>query len=130
MRIVPESLEKAVSRIENEEYFPLKLVFEQERRSLSYFVLCHGSYDLLELACEEATGILRRVTLVICSEYSVSDRCLPQIRCASDGRIRIDGSLKEEVPTFSVTLFRDGIEILLSSERPSFYVRTGQLVLG
>lgn len=130
MRIVPESLEKAVSRIENEEYFPLKLVFEQERRSLSYFVLCHGSYDLLELACEEATGILRRVTLVICSQYSVSDRCLPQIRCASDGRIRIDGSLKEEVPTFSVTLFSDGIEILLSSERPSFYVRTGQLVLG
>ena len=95
MRIVPESLEKAVSRIKNEEYFPLKLVFEQERRSLSYFVLCHGSYDLLELACEEATGILRRVTLVICSEYSVSDRCLPQIRCASDGRIRIDGSLKD-----------------------------------
>ena len=59
MRIVPESLEMAVSRIENEEYFPLKLVFGQERRSLSYFDLCHGSYDLLELACEEATGILR-----------------------------------------------------------------------
>ena len=50
MRIVPESLEMAVSRIENEEYFPLKLVFGQERRSLSYFDLCHGSYDLLELA--------------------------------------------------------------------------------
>lgn len=110
------------------DYIPLQLHSDSGCVSPDYYQIRKGDSSLLELAFDEASSIIHRVTLLICEdfhimneEYSIPDGCV-------EGDILLDASGTEESEVFLCNVFPNAVRITLSSLPCSTRIRSGNVI--
>ena len=124
-------LSDSASRFENEEYFPIRVVFDSSVEGIKHAGFYNGDEDLLEIAYDKETGKLKTIQIVICHNYSIidSDYSLPVSCLGSDGdAIAVVDHF--ECPCFGMQIYNDCIVVTVSDHMISQYIRCGQVLFG
>ena len=82
---------------------------------------------MFELSVNPETYELKRFSLTLCNHYSFEDGLLSLPEYV-EGTIAIEGPLKTECSTFSVTVYNDGVYIKTSSDSPTVYIKCGNII--
>ena len=119
------------SHIENEEFFSLRVVFDHDANHVRYAGFYYGCDDLLELAVDRDSGMLRSILLTICNHYSIFDSCFDYGNIVpSDEEVIIRLTDHNECSVFNMDVFNNSAVIKVSETVPSKYVKCGQVLFG
>lgn len=120
------------SHIRHDEYFPLTVILDDEADLYRHVQFEHeddGVDGILELCLDWDTHRLRKMLLVHCLSYQVSEMPAP----SPESQV---GTLCFELPkitycdSFDVTLYRNGMELRLGTTLAFNWYRSGQVVFG
>ena len=118
-------------KIELEEYIPFKIKFIGKEEPINYFSYSKEKKSMLEIAIGSNSGLIRRITLLICEKYEIYDDtlCLEKIKC-EEGEIEIEEYRSMECENFITHLFCNGIRVLLSYKETVRYIKKEALFIG
>lgn len=121
---------KMESRFIIEEYFPavLEISGSSEELNNHFIEFKYKNTDMCEFAVHRETHAIKRFTLALCNHYAIIEGNL-SVPDSPDGALMIDGPDTAECKTFMVSIYSDGMIIKLSDDNPSYYYRTGNLIL-
>ena len=118
-----------LSHIENEEYFPLRVVYNSSIESVRFIGFYYKDIDLLELTVDRETGLVRQLQIVVCSHFQFVDKeYLPEN--ADDARIYFNYAQHIDCDIFSLTVFKNAVQIIVSDKTASVFSRCGQAIYG
>jgi len=118
------------SHIEDEEFFSLRVVYDSSFESNRYIGFYYGETDLLELSVNRETGLLKKLQVVVCAHYTLSDETAPVIDDAKECSLLLDFPQHNECNFFLMTVYSDGVFITLSNNPAVQYYKCGQVVYG
>ena len=131
MKKIKILLSDSTSHIENEEYFPLRVMFEPKTDDIRHAGFYYGDEDLLELASAGDSDVLKLMQLTICHHYSILESGYDYNSIdISDENLSLELPDHTECDTFMVSIYDNCIVIKLSSEEPTKFCKSGQLLFG
>ena len=118
---------RAISKFIKEEYFPVIVEFDSEELNNRFIEFDFQDTDMLELAVNPHTKLLKRVTLTLCNHYRFLSESLI-IPDYDEGMMAIIGPDSTECPCFLANIYTDGVKIDLSEARATKYYKVGNIV--
>ena len=101
--------------MELEEYIPLKIIFNKDKEAVEYISYSKDKTSSLEFTVGIKSKLLKRITLLLCKEYSeTTDKLV--VENFEDGKI-IFHSDDIECPVFKTILYSNGSRIILSDKK-------------
>ena len=107
--------------MELEEYIPLKIIFNRDEEAVEYISYSKDKTSSLEFTVGIKSKLLKRITLLLCKEYSETTNKLV-VENFEDGKI-IFHSDDIECPVFKTILYSNGTRIILSDKKSSRYIK-------
>ena len=89
----------------------------------------HGKTSFLEITVGVASGLIKRVTLLLSKEYDVNRGKL-NTDTYETGDLRVYNELKNSCSHFKTHLYEDGIKIIISEKKVFEYVKIDKLYFG
>ena len=118
-----------LSHIEDEEYFPLRVVYDPSIESIRFVGFYYEDTDLLEFTVDRETGLVRQLQIVVCSHFQFVDKeYLPEN--ADDAVIYLNYAQHIDCDIFSLTVFKNAVQVIISNKTASVFSRCGQVVYG
>ena len=114
----------------NEDYFALKVVNDSSVESTKYVEFCFGDTDLLEFSLDRESNIIKKFLLVLCNHFEVLDVDFRSDIACESGSISINLPQHNDCITFSVKVYRNAVDIVLSSESVDKTIKCGQVMFG
>ncbi len=111
-----------------EEYIPLKIIFNNEEEVVEYVSYSKDKTSSLEFTVGIKSKLLKRITLLLCKEYSETTNKLV-IENYEDGKIIFHGD-DVECAVFKTILYSNGVRIVLSDKKSSHYIKMDKVYLG
>lgn len=118
------------SHIINEDYFPLRVVYDSTPENTRLIGFYFGDTDLLEFSVDGNTGVIKKLQLVICNHFKIFGYDYPEELIAASGSIVFDYPQHNDCEFFSVKVFNNAVDIKLTEKEPSFFYFCGQVVFG
>ena len=118
---------KVTSRFVQEEYFPAIVDFSSEELNNHFIEFCYKDTDMLEFSVHPVTHTLKRFMLTLCNHYEIKDSSLDIPKC-NEGTVSISGPDRLECEIFKAIVYRNGMNILLSSEPADHHFKSGQII--
>ena len=119
------------SHIENEVYFPLRVVYNTATYDVRHAGFYKGSTDLLELAIAGDPGVIKYILLTICHHYSISDSCFDYSSIVpSDDEVILRLTDHNKCSVFHMDVYNNCAVIRLTKTGPSRYIKCGQVLFG
>ena len=118
-----------LSNIENEEYFPLRVVYDPSIESIRFVGFYYEDSDLLEFTVDRETGLIREMQIVVCNHFQFADHDY-QPEPAESSIIRLHYAQHNDCEAFMLTVYNNAIQIILSDESASAFYRFGQVTYG
>lgn len=114
--------------MELEEYIPLKIIFNKDKEAVEYISYSKDKTSSLEFTVGIKSKLLKRITLLLCKEYSeTTDKLV--VENFEDGKI-IFHSDDIECPVFKTILYSNGSRIILSDKKSSHYIKMDKVYFG
>lgn len=115
------------SRFIHEDYFPVIIEFSDEELNNLFMEFTFEDSDMFELAVNPKTYALKRFSLTLCNHYEFKndDLKLPEYE---EGVIHITGPITNKCPSFKAYVYKNGIEITISSEIATKHLKSGHLI--
>lgn len=131
MKLIIDKCKNMNVGLELEEYIPLKVVIEDIEEPVNYFSYSKGKKSLLEFAVGVKSEMIKKITLLMSAEYTISDKkvCMGSEPCEC-ANIKMEEYNTIECEKFSTYLFEDAIKISLSTERIDRYIQMDKLYIG
>ena len=114
--------------MELEEYIPLKIIFNKDKEAVEYISYSKDKTSSLEFTVGIKSKLLKRITLLLCKEYSETTNKLV-VENFEDGKI-IFHSDDIECPVFKTILYSNGTRIILSDKKSSHYIKMDKVYFG
>ena len=114
--------------MELEEYIPLKIIFNRDEEAVEYISYSKDKSSSLEFTVGIKSKLLKRITLLLCKEYSETTNKLV-VENFEDGKI-IFHSDDIECPVFKTILYSNGTRIILSDKKSSHYIKMDKVYFG
>lgn len=114
--------------INTEEYIPLKLIINKDEEPVEYINYSKGNTSCLEIALGSTSGFIKRITLLLCKEYS-----------EIEGKLLVDKFQNKEVliqknnvecNLFKAVIYSDGVRIVLSDKIIKQYSKMDRVYVG
>jgi hypothetical protein len=122
--------DKQTSRVELEEYFPLRIVFDPAIGHNRFVGFYYGDKSLLEFTVDRQSGIVRQFQIVICENYQIKDSKRDIPVASETGVIALNYPAHFDCDTFILSAYRNCVEIALSSEAANEHYAVGQVLFG
>ena len=114
----------------NEDYFALKVVNDPSVGSTKYVEFCFGDTDLLEFSLDIESNIIKKFLLVLCNHFDILDMDYCTDTVCESGCISIDLPQHNDCNSFSVRVYRNAVDIVLSTESVKQTIKCGQVLFG
>lgn len=114
--------------MELEEYIPLKIIFNRDEEAVEYISYSKDKTSSLEFTVGIKSKLLKRITLLLCREYSETKNKLV-VKNFEDGKI-IFHSDDTECPVFKTILYSNGTRIILSDKKSYHYIKMDKAYFG
>ncbi len=114
----------------NEDYFPVKAVYDPSVGSTKYVGFYYGDTDLLEFSLDRETNSIKKLMLVLCNHFKVLDTDFQSATVCESGSISLDLPQHNECDSFRVFVYRNAVDILLSQTTVQRIVKSGQVLFG
>ena len=114
--------------MELEEYIPLKIIFNRDEEAVEYISYSKDKTSSLEFTVGIKSKLLKRITLLLCKEYSETTNKLV-VENFEAGKI-IFHSDDIECPVFKTILYSNGTRIILSDKKSSHYIKMDKAYFG
>lgn len=118
-----------LSYIENEEYFPLRVVYDQSIESIRFIGFYFDNNDLLEFTVDRETGLIRKMQIVVCSHFKFVDEEY-LLEEAADAVLFLNYAQHTDCNTFRLTVFKNAVQVIISDKDASAFFRCGQVIYG
>ncbi len=118
-----------LSHIENEEYFPLRVVYNSSIDSIRYVGFYYKDTDLLEFAVDRETGLVRIMQIVVCSHFQYMDDEY-MTGDADNAKVYLDYAQHNDCSNFKLTVFKNAVQIIISDKTASEFFICGQITYG
>ncbi|MDO4392942.1 MAG: hypothetical protein Q4C80_00830 [Bacillota bacterium] len=115
------------SKIIQEEYFPVIIEFSSEELNNKFLEFNYTDTDMFEVSVNPETYEIKRFSLTLCNHYSFVDAIMV-LPTYEEGILHITGPTTTECSLFNANVYKDGLEIRISSELASRYLKSGQLI--
>ena len=118
-----------LSHIENEEYFPLRVIYDPSIESIRFAGFYYKDTDLLEFTVDRETGAVKEMQIVVCSHFQFADdEYLP--KDANESIIFLNYAQHNDCSIFNLTVFRNAVQVTVSDKTASVFSRCGQVIYG
>ena len=114
--------------IKLEEYIPLKIIFSNDGEAVEYISYSKDKTSLLELTVGIKSKLIKRITLLLCKEYSETTNKLV-VENFEDRKMMFHGD-DVECSVFKIILYFNGVKIVLSDKNSSQYVKIDKVYFG
>ena len=111
-----------------EEYIPLKIIFNKDEEAVEHISYSKDKTSSLEFTVGIKSKLLKRITLLLCKEYSETTNKLV-VENFEDGKI-VFHSDDIECPVFKTILYSNGTRIILSDKKSSHYIKMDKVYFG
>ncbi|MBQ3952548.1 MAG: hypothetical protein II803_00970 [Firmicutes bacterium] len=118
-----------LSHIENEDYFPLRVVYDPSIESIRFIGFYYKDTDLLEFTVDRETGAVKEMQIVVCSHFQFVDNEF-LTEDASEAVIHLNYAQHNDCDVFNLTVFRNAVQIIVSSQTASMFSKCGQVTYG
>lgn len=112
-----------------EDYIPLKILIDRKDEAIKNISYAKDKNSLLEIAVGISSGLIKRITLLLCKEYDISENKLG-IDVYETGDLKVNAQMKNICSYFKTHLYEDGIRIVISEEKVIKYVKMDRLYVG
>lgn len=131
MNNIKVKLNNSNSHIEHEDYFPLRVVYDVKTNEIHHVGFYNEDEDLLELAVANNSGALKHLQVSICHHYSTVDACFDYNNLNTIGEdLVIQLSDHNNCNVFDMTIYNNCIDIKLSNNEATHFVKSGQVLFG
>ncbi len=127
MKILTENENYKVNII-LEEYIPLKIILNKDEEALEYISYSKDKSSCLEFAVGIKSKLIKRITLLLCKEYSETANELI-IENFENSKILLNGD-DVECTVFKTILYSNGARIILSDKNSFKYIKIDNVYLG
>ena len=118
-----------LSHIENEEYFPLRVVYDSSIDSIRFIGFYYNDTDLLEFTVDRETGFVRKMQIVVCSHFQFEDaEYFPED--VGESKVYLDYAQHNDCSIFKLTVFKNAVQVVVSDKTASTFSRCGQVTYG
>ncbi len=114
--------------IKLEEYIPLKIIFSKDEEAVEYISYSKNKTSSLEVVIGAKSKQIKRITLLLCKEFSETTNELVVKNC-EDEKI-IFNSTNIECNVFKTILYCNGARIILSDKTSDKYIKRDKVYLG
>ena len=111
-----------------EEYIPLKIIFNKDEEAVEYISYSKDKTSSLEFIVGIKSKLIKRITLLLCKEYSETTNKLV-VENFEDRKI-IFHSDDVECSIFKTILYSNGARIILSDKNSFQYVKMDKVYFG
>lgn len=111
-----------------EEYIPLKVIFSKDEEAVEYISYSKDKTSSLEFTVGIKSKLIKRITLLLCKEYSETTNKLV-VENFEDRRIILHGD-DVECSIFKIILYSNGARIVLSDKNSSQYIKMDKVYFG
>lgn len=119
-----------ISQVECEEYFPLRVVFDPSIGDTQFVSFYGGENNMLEFSVNSNTNLIKKLQVVTCKDYEVLEDNLSIPSVAQYGSVCLMYPQHNNCDIFSLSVYKNGIHIALSSKVASGYYAMGQILFG
>lgn len=131
MKCLIEKSDKAKVKLELDEYIPLKIICEGEKEPVDNVSYSKGTKSLLEITVGIQSKSIKRITLLLSEEYHNLDRKINIDKLESVSANLTFGEYESiESSSFVTNLYNDGIQIVISDEKSTKYIKMDTLYIG
>lgn len=118
-----------LSHIEDEEYFPLRVVYDPSIESIRFVGFYYEDTDLLEFTVDRETGAVKEMQIVVCSHFHfVDDEYVPEE--ADDAALYFKYAQHTDCSAFRLTVFKNAVQVIVSEKNASVFSKCGQVIYG
>ena len=117
------------SHLENEMYFPLRVIYDSSIESIRFVGFYYEESDLLEFTVDKETGLIREMQIVMCSHFQFIDDDYQPAE-ANTSLISLDYAQHNDCNTFDFTVFNNAFYIIISNETATAFYKYGQVTYG
>ena len=115
--------------IKLEEYIPLKIIFnEKDKEIVEYISYSKDKTSSLELAVGINSKEIKRITLLLCKDYSEYLQNL-EVNHSENTKLNINKG-NYECSLFKTILYSNGVKIVVSEKKSSKYLKMDKVYLG
>ena len=118
-----------LSHIDNEEYIPLRVVYDSSIESIHFVGFYYKDTDLLEFAVDKETGLVRKMQIVVCSHFQFVDNEYPSEK-ADDAVPYLYYPQHNDCSIFRLTVYKNAVKVVISNKAVSVFFRCGQVIYG
>ncbi len=118
------------SYIECEEYFPLRVVYDKSSGNTDFVGYYYSDSGLLEFDVNRENNHIKQMQIVNCDKYGFVDADGPCPDDFEEGALCIPLPSHNDCDIFYVTVYRDSMEISISTEPAVKYFKSGQVIFG
>ena len=118
-----------LSHIEDEEYFPLRVVYDPSIESIRFVGFYYKDTDLLEFTVDRETGTVKEMQIVVCSHFQIVDDEFPT-EDARESVIHFNYPQHNDCEVFNLTVFRNAVQVTVSDQAASVFSKCGQVTYG
>ena len=118
-----------LSHIENEEYFPLRVVYNSSIDSIRFVGFYYKDTDLLEFTVERETGLVRKMQIVVCSHFQFVDAEY-MAEDTETAKVYLNYAQHNDCSNFRLTVFKNAVQIIVSDKIASAFCKYGQVTYG
>lgn len=131
MKCLIEKSDKAKVKLELDEYIPLKIICEGEKEPVDNVSYSKGTKSLLEITVGIQSKSIKRITLLLSEEYHNLDRKINIDKLESVSANLTFGEYESiESSSFVTNFYNDGIQIVISDEKSTKYIKMDTLYIG
>lgn len=117
-----------MANIKLEEYIPLKVIFSNDEEAVEYISYSKDKTSSLEFTVGIKSKLIKRMTLLLCKEYSETTSELV-VENFEDRRVILHGN-DVECSVFKIILYSNGAKIVLSDKNSSQYIKMDKVYFG
>lgn len=118
------------SRVENEAYFPIRVVFDSAMGTNRFAGFYFGARNLLEFTIDQTSGRVKEFQIVTCDRYHIFEEECTIPSATNFGGISFTGPQHNDCDTFFVEVYSNCFRILLSFAAPAVQYAVGQVLFG
>jgi hypothetical protein len=117
-----------IINIKLEEYIPLKIIFNKDEEAVEYISYSKDKTSSLEFTVGIKSKLIKRITLLLCKEYSETTNKLV-VENFEDRKIILHSD-DVECSVFKTILYSNGARIILSDKNSSKYIKMDKVYFG
>lgn len=131
MKVFMEKNDGTNVKLALEEYIPLKIICEGRKESVDYVSYSKGTKSLLEISVGIQSKAIKEIMLLLCEEYYILDRKMDIENLETiNTNLIFEGYKNVESNIFITNVYEDGIQMVISSEKSTKYIKMDTLYIG